>query len=192
MKDIRPLIDEHDSFLTEPCSEFDFNNTSINSEEIKKVLFDNMEYYRGIGLSSNQIGLPYKVFSMVHEGNNLLMINPKITEISDNYQIEEEGCLTYPGLYIKIKRPRTVSISYYNENKESFYGLFTDLSCRILLHAMDHMNGKIFYQEATRHHLQEGRKKRRINLRKMKGKNSTLWQSHLNNKEQRKNFQKTL
>ena len=149
MKDIRPLIDEHDSFLTEPCSEFDFNNTSINSEEIKKVLFDNMEYYRGIGLSSNQIGLPYKVFSMVHEGNNLLMINPKITEISDNYQIEEEGCLTYPGLYIKIKRPRTVSISYYNENKESFYGLFTDLSCRIILHEMDHMNGKIFYQDKT-------------------------------------------
>ena len=45
MKDIRPLIDEHDSFLTEPCLDFSFDQMTIDPGQIKQLLFDNMEYY---------------------------------------------------------------------------------------------------------------------------------------------------
>ena len=192
MKDIRPLIDEHDSFLTESCLDFSFDQMTIDPGQIKQLLFDNMEYYNGVGLSSNQIGLPYKIFSMVHEGQNLILFNPEIVEQSSELVIEEEGCLSYPGLYVKVKRPKSVNVTYYDEDGEFFYALFSDLSCRIFLHEMDHMNGKIFYEQSTKYHLQEGKRKRRINLRKMKGKNSTLWQSHINNKELRRDSQKTL
>ena len=86
-----------------------------------------MKYYDGVGLSANQIGYKYSVFSMNHEGNNMVLFNPQIIEESEEYVWEVEGCLTYPGLYIKISRPRSLSASWEDAENKNFSGYFSSI-----------------------------------------------------------------
>lgn len=193
MENIRRLVEDTHPILHERCNPIRFNEGAgqMDPEELRDILFANMEYWNGYGLSANQIGLPYRAFSMLHEDKPMMIINPRIVEYSNEMVYDLEGCLTYPGLYVKIKRPKSVHVIYYDIDGSQYQAYFADLSGRIFLHEMDHMMGNIFYDEASRFHLQEARKKRKINLRKMKGKNSVLWQSHINNSALKKNTPKT-
>ena len=189
---IKNLVHDQDPILYNKVEVIDLSNPQIDLEEIDNILIKNMNYYEGVGLSANQIGIPYKVFSLLHEGKPLTMFNPKILEVSSDYVQDLEGCLTYPGLYVKIMRPKTIVVSYYDKEKNNFQGYFSDLSSRIIQHEMDHMQGKVFYDSASNFNLNQAKKKRKITLRKMKEKNSVLWQSHINNRKLKKSFQKTL
>ena len=84
-----------------------------------------------------------------------------------------------------------MSASWEDASGENFTGYFSDLSARIFLHEMDHMDGRIYYEHAKRLHLQNARKKRRTNLKQLKTKSPELWQSHINNKKLRKNLVRT-
>ena len=143
-----------------------------------------------MGLSANQIGYKYKVFSMNHEGQSMALFNPEIIEVSDELVYETEGCLSYPGLYVKILRPKSLSASWEDASGENFSGYFSDLSARIFLHEMDHMEGNIYYERAKVVHLQSARRKRRTNLKALKQQSPELWQSHINNKKLKKNLVK--
>ena len=185
------LIEDTNPLLHQRCLPLRFNSfDQMEPKEISDTLIENMEYWEGVGLSANQIGLPYRAFCMIHESEPIVLFNPRIVEQSNDFVYDIEGCLTYPGLYVKIKRPKSVHTLYYDINGEQFQAYFSDLSCRIFLHEMDHMMGNVFYDTASKLHLQEARRKRKINLRKMKGKNSKLWQSHINNSAQKKSTQK--
>jgi peptide deformylase len=127
---------------------------------------------------------------MNHEGQDMVVFNPEIIEESEDFIYESEGCLSYPGLYVKISRPLSLSASWENASGENFTGYFSDLSARIFLHEMDHMNGRVFYERAKIMHLQSARKKRRTNLKQIKIKSPELWQSHINNKKLRKSSAK--
>lgn len=192
MEKIRKLVEDTHPLLHQRCEPIRFNNMDeLHAEELRDILFANMEYWNGYGLCANQIGLPYKAFSMLHEQNPMIIFNPRIVEYSSELVYDLEGCLTYPGLYVKIKRPKSVHVIYYDIDGAQCQAYFKDLSARIFLHEMEHIMGNIFYDTASRHHIQEARRKRKINLRKMKGKNSVLWQSHINNNALKKNIQKT-
>lgn len=189
---IYELVEDTNPILYERCLPLRFNKyDQINSEELRDILFENMEYWEGVGLSANQIGLGYKAFSMIHENKPMILFNPRVVEESKEIVYDIEGCLSYPGLYVKIKRPKSIHAIYYDVNGEQFQAYFSDLSCRVFLHEMEHIKGNVFYDQASKLHLQEARRKRKINLRKMKGKNSKLWQSHINNSALKKNTQKT-
>lgn len=64
----------------------------------------------------------------------------------------EEGCLSYPGLYVKIKRPRHIRARFMMPNGETRTEMFTGITARCFIHEMDHMDGKIFYKNATEFH----------------------------------------
>jgi peptide deformylase len=119
------------------------------------------------------------------------LYNPQIIEESEEFVWEMEGCLTYPGLFIKISRPKSLSASWEDAENKNFSGYFSDLSARIFLHEMDHIKGKLFYEGASQLHIQNARRKRRSHLKKIKTSSPTLWQSHLNNKKQEKVSAKT-
>ena len=91
-----------------------------------------------------------------------------------------------------MARPKSVSASWENADGQSFSGYFSDLSARIFLHEMDHMDGIAFYQDAKKIHMLSARRKRKANLKKLQKFNPELWQSHINNKKLKKDFQKTL
>ena len=145
------LVPHDDPILMTPTKEFDFTNPEFDSIEFSKDLVKFMRDKDGLGLAANQVGVPYRIFAMRSDPNKVFF-NPNIIHFSDEEIALEEGCLTYPGLYVTIKRSRHVRIRYTQPNGETLTEQFTGMSARIIQHEMDHINGVIFYNRANLYH----------------------------------------
>jgi peptide deformylase len=146
------LAKPNDPVLTKVCGNIDFNNPPFDliefSQELVKFMYEN----NGIGIAANQVGVPYRIFAMRGAPENFVCINPKIVSFSNEEIILEEGCLTYNGLYVKIKRPRHIRVRFNTPNGEVMTRQFTGISARIFQHELDHLDGVIFYNKANRVH----------------------------------------
>ena len=112
------LLPPDNPILRIPLSEINFDNFEevfhITPNKLYEDLVSTMNHYKGIGLSANQCGLMIRAFVMFTDldmKDHKIFFNPKITSLSGKDVDYEEGCLTYPNLFIKIKRPYTVEFS---------------------------------------------------------------------------------
>lgn len=139
------LIPANDPLLNNKLELFDFRNPPVDPEELGKDLLEHMRYFGGIGLSANQLGMPYRVFVM--EGSpGFICFNPRISAFAGDEVQLDEGCLSYPGLYVKKKRPGTIRVSYVDEKGFRQVKRFQGLSARIFQHEMEHMDGNNFLE----------------------------------------------
>ena len=121
-------------------------------EKVRQDLIDSMEHYQGIGLSANQIGIMERVFIMYEDINNrniLTCFNPKILEVSKEEVLIDEGCLTYPGIWLKLKRPIAIKVEFEDEKGKKHEQKMTGLPSRIFQHEHDHMEGTDFTRLAS-------------------------------------------
>ena len=96
----------------------------------------------GVGIAAPQIGSTSRVFVVGYGGLQLPFINPTIESLSGDIITGTEGCLSYPGKYVKVDRHETVSLSYeINESGERDTKEFSGFIARIIQHEMDHLNG---------------------------------------------------
>lgn len=153
------LVPPNDPILTKPCDVFDFSNPPIDPIELAKDLVKTMYDSNGIGLSANQVGLPYRVFSMRGAPENFVCFNPKLVQPSEMEVILEEGCLTYQGLLVKIKRPQHIRVRFTTPNGETLTKQFTGMTARTFQHELDHLDGIIFYNKANRYHRDQALRK---------------------------------
>lgn len=146
------LVDPNDTILTTECKPFDFSHPPFDpidfSKEIIKFMYDS----NGIGLAANQVGVPYRIFAMRGAPENFVCFNPKIVQYGSEIVSLEEGCLTYPGLLVKIKRPQHIRVRFQTPNSETLTKQFTGMSARIFQHELDHLDGVVFYNRANRYH----------------------------------------
>ena len=93
-----------------------FNFEKENAEEISEQLFIAMRKLGGVGLSANQVGLNKRMFVIGGSSNisEKVIINPDLLSVSDKTTIMKEGCLSYPGLWLLIKRPMGCILKYQN------------------------------------------------------------------------------
>ena len=135
-----------------------------------EIMLENMVYHHGLGLSANQIVMPVKVFAMrIDESDNAIVcFNPEIIEESEEMITMEEGCLSFPLLYLKKKRPETLSVKYQNADGDFIDAHFEGLAARVFHHEMDHMKGKTFLDGVSKLFLQAARKKQKTLTRKVK------------------------
>ena len=138
------LLPEGSPTLNEPLPDFDFSNPPVDPNQFASSLVETCIKNRGLGLSANQCGFPYRVFVAGAENEYVAYFNPKIISMSDNEDIGDEGCLSFPNLFLKVLRPRWVKIEYQDYKGEKHTGQFEGLTARILLHEIDHMNGITF------------------------------------------------
>lgn len=146
------LVESKNPVLMKPCEKFDFSNPPFDPIQFAQDLVRTMYEHNGIGLSANQVGVPYQIFALRAAPENFVCFNPKIVMPSEETIVLEEGCLTYPGLFVKIKRPRHVKVRFQMPNGETRTETFTGMSARAFQHEMDHMEGKIFYNQASKYH----------------------------------------
>lgn len=146
------LVKHNDPILTSPCQEFDFQNPPFDPIQFAKDLTKFMYDCNGIGLAANQVGVPYRVFAMRGEPENFVCYNPKLVQPSEMTIELEEGCLTYPGLLVKITRPQHVRVRFTVPNGETMTKQFTGLTARTFQHELDHLDGITFYNRANRYH----------------------------------------
>ena len=127
-------------------------------------LVETMRDYKGIGLSASQCGVMERVFVMysdVKERKIIACYNPQILEYSEDIVEMDEGCLTYPGLWLKIKRPEGIKVQFEDETgTKQEYQLF-GLESRIFQHEMDHMEGTDFTHRVSKLRLDMGRRRQK-------------------------------
>ena len=166
---IKDLIKEDDPYLREIPEEYDFGKSlEYEPEELKNILIENMKHYIGYGLSANQLGISYKAFAMIKDGDPIICFNPQIKDYSDETDFVKEGCLSFPGLWFAVERARGISVMYYDEEGEGKIGIFSELSARIFQHEMEHMDGELFTDNISDLKLSLAMKRRKIYLRRMK------------------------
>jgi peptide deformylase len=153
------LVPATDPILRTKCDDFDFENPTIWPVELAKDLVKFMYDNNGIGLAANQVGLPYRVFAMRGHPENFVCFNPRIVQASEQQVVLEEGCLTYPGLLVKIKRPQHVRVRFRMANGDVRTDTFTGLTARTFQHELDHLDGIEFFSRANKYHREQAFKK---------------------------------
>ena len=133
-------------------------------KELTDKMYELMKKYGGIGLSANQIGLPFNMFVMgdhpnLENGMKLTCFNPMIISKSEEEVVMEEGCLTFPFLFLKITRPRKVVVKYTDENNELKEGQLDGMMSRVFQHEYEHMLGRTFTEHASKIKLDRAYKK---------------------------------
>ena len=106
---------------------------------------------KGIGLAAPQVGISKRLFVMYSKDlqpSFKVFFNPVITESSEETNIDTEGCLSFPGVNLEIKRPTMIKIEYCDHFGNKFTDTFTEYTARCFQHELDHLDG-ITFQERT-------------------------------------------
>ena len=114
-----------------------------------REMFDLMYAARGIGLAANQVGLPYRFFVLnltadpEQKDQERVFINPEIIKRHSSTE-EEEGCLSFPGLYAKVQRARKIKVQAFDLDGNLVELTADDLLGRAIQHETDHLSGRLF------------------------------------------------
>jgi peptide deformylase len=102
----------------------------------------------GVGLAAPQVGIN-RQFLIIDIGEGLtVLVNPRITKKSGS-QAMEEGCLSLPGVYVKVKRARSIKVDAMNEFNEKVSFSVKDLMARAVQHEIDHLRGRVIIDYAS-------------------------------------------
>ena len=148
-----PLVKPDAPILKQVMEEFDFEKPPCDPKKLYTDLAESILKYRGLGLSASQLGLPYRVF-VIWSDPIRAFFNPVIVDTSPETIFLDEGCLSFPGLFLNIERPRGVRLRFSNPLGERTTETFEDLTARIIQHEMDHLNGIVFGSRVTRMELE--------------------------------------
>jgi len=109
-------------------------------EEMKETMIKN----QGIGLAAPQVGRLIRLIVVQIEKGAVAFINPEIVKRSKETEIMEEGCLSFPGFSLKIKRAKEIKVEALNEKGEKIRFKIKGLSARVFQHEIDHLDGILF------------------------------------------------
>ena len=168
------LIAPHDPRLRQPTQRFDFDNPPMDPVELCDNLIETMIAKRGVGLSANQVGIPYSVFVIGHPDvpeDIITVFNPTIVNEDNHIVLAEEGCLTFEGLFVKIKRPESIRARFTNDRGETDTVRLSGFTARAFQHEYDHLQGTVFTDIASRYHLDQGRRQQK-QLMKLRKRNA--------------------
>tara|TARA_Y100000766_G_scaffold112388_1_gene96319 strand:- start:329 stop:769 length:441 start_codon:yes stop_codon:yes gene_type:complete len=143
---IRNLINSEDPLLHHKIKGCSYN---LDRSKLSYTLTENMFHHRGVGLSANQIGIEERAFVMIIDidlQETITCFNPRIIKESKKKVVMEEGCLSYPELFIEISRPSSIIVKYEDEGKSIIKRKLDGYAARIFQHEYDHMEGITYRQ----------------------------------------------
>lgn len=161
------LVVEPDPILKQVAQPWDFK-VDQNPEQLEKEMIEIMKSFHGRGLAGNQVGLLKQVLTIQLDNHPdkpepFAMFNPRIVSI-DNTVIEgDEGCLSFPNLWLKVKRNKAVTVEYFDKSEKTCIIELSGIDARCFLHELDHLNGIVFTDNVSQMKLLLARKKQRKN-----------------------------
>ena len=168
------LVEENNPILRKACEPFDFNEPVMDPYELTEGLHKLRKGGAGIGLAAPQVGINTQVL-VIGMGNfetegvddyDQVFFNPTIVETNTEQMYMVEGCLSFPNLFVKVKRPTEIILKWDTEEGSECEEKFVGMTSRILQHEIDHLNGITFLQRANRFHLQKAQKDRKLSERR--------------------------
>lgn len=133
--------------LVERMPDFQFDNPVVDPIQLEKDMLETMYQFDGIGLAANQVGIRARVFVIGHRDfpdSGMAFFNPEIISNTEEIKNLEEGCLSFPGIYVNIKRPTAIKARWQNSKGEFQEGAFEGYDCKCFLHELDHLEGITF------------------------------------------------
>lgn len=136
--------------------------TDKDPGELENSMIRFMIENKGIGLAANQIGLDKRIFVMgLDDNNSKAYFNPVILEKSKELVEDIEGCLSYPNLWLKIKRPEWIIAEYTDSKGIRREDRFNGILSKCFQHELDHLDGICFVDKVSNLKLQLAIKKQR-------------------------------
>lgn len=154
------LVSSHDPILRKPTTVVQLEDIPSLAETFAEM-HKQMHLGNGVGLAAPQVGLNLNVFVMDCMGNKRTCINPSIISTSDEMETEEEGCLSFPGLRLPVKRPFSIIAKWIDENGYEHTETLMGLEARCFLHEWDHCQGICFTDRVGKVTLHLAKKKAR-------------------------------
>ena len=148
---VRPIVIYGDPVLRETGEPVEEINQDI--KDLVSDMVDTLKAAKGLGLAASQVGEARRLFivdlSAVDINASLqVFINPEIVETEGDIEMEE-GCLSFPDLYLKVTRPERVRVRAYDLDGNQFELEADGMTARAILHEYDHTQGKLFIDRLT-------------------------------------------
>jgi len=141
------LIESNDPLLhrpTKPISDEQFADYKNQLQPIASLLVSTIYEKNALGVSACQLGIDMSMFAMMVDAEIKVCLNPEIVAASFKMVMMQEGCLSYPGLQLKVKRPAGVMVRYKTIEGQEVTEKLEDLAARVWLHEFDHCQGICF------------------------------------------------
>lgn len=158
--------------LSQKMPNFDFSKPIVDPIELSARLKLTMKKYGGLGLAANQCNIPARCFVIQDGEKEIEFFNPRILESSEEKDNMIEGCLSFPGLMLKIPRSNYLIVEYENETGVTIKSQIAGLSARIFQHELDHLNGIKFTEKVGKTKLYMAKKEKQKLIRKLKKGNN--------------------
>lgn len=147
-----------DPLLKKVCNEVDVKNINKDMLDIIEDLKETLEFGSGLGIAAPQIGINKRIIVVGAKKENIryddaeeipltVMINPIWKKISEDTDIQYEGCMSVPIIRGKVERYKNIELTYYNENGEEIVRQLNGFFARLVQHECDHLDGIIFLEK---------------------------------------------
>jgi len=160
------LVTHPDPILTQSLPDFNFDNPIMDPLQLEEEMVKLMAESNGIGLAANQVGLKARVFVMKTQNlkdvfTPFALFNPKVITLSPHEELGEEGCLSFPNMFLMVKRPEHIIVEFLDRNNSRHIIRLDGIDARCFLHESDHLNGVCFTDHVSKLKLQLALKKQR-------------------------------
>jgi len=139
-------------------AEFHFNEVPFGYKTLE--LFEHdlihlMIHSKGMGLAANQIGITKRFFAIGHESFDVfkkpaIIYNPVLVNADKEQELGQEGCLSFPGVWVQVSRPKTIMVRYQNNKGEFLLSRLEGLEARCFQHELDHLDGITFNKRVSK------------------------------------------
>lgn len=147
-----------DPLLKKVCNEVDVKNINKDMLDIIEDLKETLDFGSGLGIAAPQIGINKRIIVVGAKKENIryddaeeipltVMINPIWKKISEDTDIQYEGCMSVPIIRGKVERYKNIELTYYNENGEEIVRQLNGFFARLVQHECDHLDGIIFLEK---------------------------------------------
>ena len=147
-----------DPIIEKECNEVDIKNINKNILDIIEDLKSTLDFGTGLGISAPQIGVNKKIIVVGAKKENIkyndaeeipitAMINPTWKKLSEDTDIQYEGCMSVPSIRGKVERYKNIELTYYNENGDKIVKQLNGFFARLVQHECDHLEGMVFLEK---------------------------------------------
>lgn len=137
---ILPLVTDPNPILRQKARLVDPNEIP-NLQGFIADMFDTLRANRGVGLAANQVGSDLNLFVVFVENQELVFINPVVVDASEETAKGEEGCLSLPGIKLKVPRSKRIRVMFRDRTGNQQVTEMDSDWARIFLHEFDHLQG---------------------------------------------------
>ena len=140
---IRNIRLEGDEILKKISREVEVVDEKI--QQLIDDMIETMHKYNGVGLAAVQVGILKRivVIDLYDDNGSIVMINPVILETKGEQEVDE-GCLSFPNQFAKVKRPAEVTAEYFDRDGKKMRVKAKELLAQAICHEVDHLNGEVF------------------------------------------------